>query len=110
MTKDEVVEFLSGLSVLEVADLVRTLEEKWGVSAAAPVAVAAAGAADEHLGNSCRRAQKHDSPGQNLPLFAIGIRPVRLIQIFQALPARRVQVLIFRLCNIMCFYKPAKFA
>ena len=45
MTKDEVVEFLSGLSVLEVADLVKTLEEKWGVSAAAPVAVAAAGAA-----------------------------------------------------------------
>ena len=45
MTKEEVVEFLSGLSVLEVADLVKTLEEKWGVSAAAPVAVAAAGAA-----------------------------------------------------------------
>lgn len=45
MTKEEVVEFLSGLSVLEIADLVKTLEEKWGVSAAAPVAVAAAGAA-----------------------------------------------------------------
>ena len=41
MTKDEVVEFLSGLTVLEIADLVKTLEEKWGVSAAAPVAAAA---------------------------------------------------------------------
>jgi large subunit ribosomal protein L7/L12 len=36
------VENLSGLTVLEVADLVKKLEEKWGVSAAAPVAVAAA--------------------------------------------------------------------
>ena len=35
------VEQLSGLTVLEVADLVKKLEEKWGVSAAAPVAVAA---------------------------------------------------------------------
>jgi len=37
------VEQLSGLTVLEVADLVKKLEEKWGVSAAAPVAVAAVG-------------------------------------------------------------------
>ena len=36
------VEQLSGLTVLEVADLVKKLEEKWGVSAAAPVAAAAA--------------------------------------------------------------------
>ena len=39
------VEQLSGLTVLEVADLVKSLEEKWGVSAAAPVAVAAGPAA-----------------------------------------------------------------
>ena len=38
------VEQLSGLTVLEIADLVKQLEDKWGVSAAAPVAVAAAGA------------------------------------------------------------------
>ena len=36
------VDQLSGLTVLEVADLVKQLEEKWGVSAAAPVAAAAA--------------------------------------------------------------------
>jgi len=43
---DKIVEQLSGLSVLEAAELVKKLEEKWGVSAAAPVAVAAvAGAA-----------------------------------------------------------------
>ncbi len=37
-----IVEQLSGLTVLEVAGLVKQLEEKWGVSAAAPVAMAAA--------------------------------------------------------------------
>jgi large subunit ribosomal protein L7/L12 len=38
---EQLVEQLSGLTVLEIADLVKKLEEKWGVSAAAPVAVAA---------------------------------------------------------------------
>jgi large subunit ribosomal protein L7/L12 len=42
---EAIVEQLSGLTVLEIADLVKKLEEKWGVSAAAPVAVAAAPAA-----------------------------------------------------------------
>ena len=45
---EKLVDELSTLSVLEAADLVKKLEEKWGVSAAAPVAVAAvAGAAAE---------------------------------------------------------------
>jgi large subunit ribosomal protein L7/L12 len=42
---NKLVEQLSGLSVLEIAGLVKELEEKWGVSAAAPVAVAAGPAA-----------------------------------------------------------------
>jgi large subunit ribosomal protein L7/L12 len=41
----KLVEDLSALTVLEAADLVKQLEEKWGVSAAAPVAMAAAPAA-----------------------------------------------------------------
>jgi large subunit ribosomal protein L7/L12 len=41
----KLVEELSTLSVIEAADLVKMLEEKWGVSAAAPVAVAAVGGA-----------------------------------------------------------------
>jgi len=39
---NQIVEQLSGLTVLEIAELVKKLEERWGVSAAAPVAVAAA--------------------------------------------------------------------
>ena len=42
---EKLVEDLSKLSVLEAAELVKALEEKWGVSAAAPVAMAAAGPA-----------------------------------------------------------------
>lgn len=42
---DKIVEELSALTVLEAAELSKKLEEAWGVSAAAPVAVAAAGAA-----------------------------------------------------------------
>ena len=42
LTKDQVVEWLSGQSVMEIADLVKELEEKWDVSAAAPAAVAVA--------------------------------------------------------------------
>jgi len=47
ITKDQVVEFLSGLTVLEISELVKTLEDKWGVSAAAPVAAMAAPAASD---------------------------------------------------------------
>ena len=41
----KIVDDLSGLTVLEAAELAKMLEEKWGVSAAAPVAMMAAGAA-----------------------------------------------------------------
>ncbi|HET98583.1 MAG TPA: 50S ribosomal protein L7/L12 [Desulfurivibrio alkaliphilus] len=42
VTKEDVVEFISSMSVLELSELIKELEEKFGVSAAAPVAVAAA--------------------------------------------------------------------
>lgn len=45
ITRDDVIKYIEGMSVLELADLVKALEEKFGVSAAAPVAVAAAGPA-----------------------------------------------------------------
>ncbi len=45
LTNEQLVEALSKKTVLEIADLVKTLEEKWGVSAAAPVAMMAGGAA-----------------------------------------------------------------
>ena len=42
-TKDDILEAVANMSVLEVSELVKAMEEKFGVSAAAPVAVAAGG-------------------------------------------------------------------
>jgi len=47
VSREEIIEVLSNMSILEVTQLVSDLEEKWGVSAAAPVAIAAAGPAAE---------------------------------------------------------------
>jgi large subunit ribosomal protein L7/L12 len=44
VTREDVVEFISNMTVLELSELVKELEEKFGVSAAAPVAMMAAGA------------------------------------------------------------------
>src|SRR5688572_12308322 len=44
LNKEQVVDYLSSMPVIELAELIKTLEDKWGVSAAAPVAVAAAAA------------------------------------------------------------------
>ena len=45
VTKEEVIDFIANMSVLELSELIKEFEEKFGVSAAAPVAVAAAGGA-----------------------------------------------------------------
>ena len=47
LTNEQLIDELSNKPIMEIVDLVRSLEEKWGVSAAAPVAVAAAGAAGD---------------------------------------------------------------
>jgi len=45
ITKDDVIEFIANMSVLDLSNLVKEMEEKFGVSAAAPVAMMAAGPA-----------------------------------------------------------------
>lgn len=47
INKEQVIDWLSGQSVIEIAELVKELEEKWGVSAAAPTAVAVAAPSGE---------------------------------------------------------------
>jgi len=46
ITKDDVIDFIANISVLELSELVKEMEEKFGVSAAAPVAMAAVAPAD----------------------------------------------------------------
>ncbi len=44
VTKDQVLEFIDGMTILEMSEFIKEFEERYGVTAAAPVAVAAAGA------------------------------------------------------------------
>lgn len=52
ITKDDVIEFVANMSVLDLSELVKEMEEKFGVSAAAPVAMMAAGPADAGAGDA----------------------------------------------------------
>lgn len=50
ITKEEVIEFVANMSVLELSELIKEMEEKFGVSASAPVAMMAAGPAEGAAG------------------------------------------------------------
>jgi len=61
ITKDDVIEFISNMSVLELSELIKEFEEKFGVSAAAPVAVAAAGAVAGDAGAAAEEKTEFDA-------------------------------------------------
>ena len=50
ITKEDVIEFIANMSVLDLSELVKEMEDKFGVSAAAPVAVAAVAPAGDGAG------------------------------------------------------------
>ena len=75
ITKEDVIEWLSGQSVLEIAGLVKDLEEKWGVSAAAPVAVAASPA-----GGGDAAAPAEEQTEFDVILAAIGDKKINVIK------------------------------
>lgn len=60
VTKDDVIEFIANMSVLELSELIKELEEKFGVSAAAPVAMAAAGPAAAEGGAAAEEKTEFD--------------------------------------------------
>jgi large subunit ribosomal protein L7/L12 len=60
LSNEELIEELSNKPIMEVVELVKSLEEKWGVSAAAPVAVAAAGGADADGGAAAEEQTEFD--------------------------------------------------
>ena len=68
-------ENLSSLTVMEAANLVKLLEEKWGVSAAAPVAVAAAGAAAATGGEAAEEKTEFD-----VILTEVGAKKINVIK------------------------------
>ena len=78
----KIVDELSTLSVLEAADLVKLLEAKWGVSAAAPVAVAAAGAAPAAAAEPVEEKTEFD-----VVLKDTGAKKIEVIKVIRQLTA-----------------------
>ena len=78
LTNEELIEELSNKPIMEVVDLVKALEEKWGVSAAAPVAVAAGPAAD--AGAAAEEQTEFD-----VMLTGFGEKKVAVIKVVRAL-------------------------
>ena len=78
---NEIIDTLSGLTILEVSTLVKSLEEKWGVSAAAPVAVAAVGAAPA-AGGAAPAAEKDEF---TVVLKGSGDKKIQVIKVVREL-------------------------
>lgn len=78
ITKDDVVEFIEGMTVLELSELVKELEERLGVSAAAPVAmVAAAG--------SAQAAPEEEQTEFDVILTGYGEQKIQVIKVARAI-------------------------
>ncbi len=77
-SKEEIIEAIKGLSVIDLADLVKALEEEFGVSAAAPVAVAAPAAAAGGAGDQSSSADEKTE--FNVVLKEIGENKINVIK------------------------------
>lgn len=78
ITKEQVVEFIENMTVLEMSEFVKELEEKFGVSAAAPVAVAAAPAAG--AGEAAAEKDEFD-----VVLASVGDKKINVIKVVRAI-------------------------
>ncbi len=79
MSKDEIKEALGKMTVLELVELVKELEDEWGVSAAAPVAVAAPGAAGPAA------AEEEEKTEFDVILSSFGDKKIQVIKEVRAL-------------------------
>lgn len=80
ISKDDVIEFISNMSVLELSDLIKEMEEKFGVSAAAPVAVAGAPA-----GGGEAAAPVEEQTEFDVVLTAVGDKKIQVIKEVRAI-------------------------
>ena len=80
VTKEDVIEFIANMSVLELSELIKELEEKFGVSAAAPVAVVAAGPAGDAGGAAAEEQTEFD-----VILAGVGDQKIKVIKEVRAI-------------------------
>jgi large subunit ribosomal protein L7/L12 len=80
ITKDQVVDYLSKMTIIEAVELTKELEEKWGVSAAAPVAVAAGPATP-----SAEQAAEEEKTEFDIELTSFGAQKIAVIKEVRAI-------------------------
>jgi large subunit ribosomal protein L7/L12 len=80
ITKDDVVKFIEGMTVLELSELVKELEQRFGVSAAAPIAVAAAGSAADQARPAAEEKTEFDAI-----LTGFGDQKIQVIKVVRAI-------------------------
>ena len=80
ITKEDVIEFIANMSVLDLSELVKEMEEKFGVSAAAPVAMMAGGAVDAGAG-----AQAEVKTEFDVILISFGDKKIQVIKEVRAI-------------------------
>jgi large subunit ribosomal protein L7/L12 len=81
ITKEDVIEFIANMSVLELSEMVKEMEEKFGVSAAAPVAMMAAGPAGD-AGGAAAAEEKNEF---DIVLTAAGDKKIAVIKEVRAI-------------------------
>lgn len=81
ITKEDVIAFIEGMTVLELSEMVKELEARLGVSAAAPVAVAAAGGA----GAAAPAAAAEEKTEFDVVLTGFGEQKIQVIKVVRAL-------------------------
>ena len=81
MSKDDMIEAIKGMTVIELSELVKALEEEFGVSAAAPVAVAAAPAA----GGAPAEEAAEEKTSFDVVLTSFGDQKIQVIKVVRAL-------------------------
>ncbi|MGI6655928.1 MAG: 50S ribosomal protein L7/L12 [Desulfobulbus sp.] len=82
VTKEDVIEFISNMTVLELSELIKELEERFGVSAAAPVAVAAVGG-----GGDAAAAAVEEKTEFDVILTSAGDQKIKVIKEVRAVTA-----------------------
>jgi large subunit ribosomal protein L7/L12 len=81
VTKEDVIEFIASMSVLELSELIKEMEEKFGVSAAAPVAMMAMGSGDAGAGAAVEAEQTEF----DVILTAFGDKKIQVIKEVRAI-------------------------
>jgi large subunit ribosomal protein L7/L12 len=80
ITKEDVVEYISNMTVLELSEFVKELEEKFGVTAAAPVAIAAGAGPAAQAPEAAAEQTEFD-----VVLTAIGDKKIQVIKVVRAI-------------------------